>query len=225
MQTISSGESSERPVQPLTDLQIIERVSLGDVKAFEGLMRRYNRLVFRTVRSIARSDAEAEDVAQEAWIAAYQHLKQFEGKAAFSTWVSRIAIRMAISRARRRPNLAALDELDRSNMSTDGDGDPARTAERRQLGRILERAVDELPTEYRVVLVLRDVEQCSTGETAEILGLTEENVRVRLHRSRAALRELLREQPYGTLETVFAFDGQRCDRVVVAVLARLLRST
>ena len=221
MQTIR--ESPERTAESVSDLQIVERVRAGDVKAFEGLMRRYNRLVFRTVRSIARSDAEAEDAAQDAWIAAYQHLTQFQGKAAFSTWVSRIAIRIAITRARRRKTFGPLDELERANMKHEGEDDPEALAERRQLVRAVERAVDALPEEYRVVLVLRDVEQRSTSETAESLGLSEENVRVRLHRSRAALRELLQHEMLEKLDDVFAFDGDRCNRIVLAVLARLER--
>jgi RNA polymerase sigma-70 factor (ECF subfamily) len=205
------------------DMQVIARVCAGHVDAFEVLMRRYNRLVFRTVRSISRSDAEAEDVAQDAWIAAYQHLAQFEGKAAFSTWVTRIAIRIAIARARRQRNQ---ESLDATSMEHDADDDPLRTLHRRELAALLERAIDALPVDYRVVLMLRDVEQLSTAQAAESLGVSEENVRVRLHRSRAALREsLLHEEFQGAMGDAFAFDGQRCNRMVTAVLSRLRRSS
>jgi RNA polymerase sigma-70 factor (ECF subfamily) len=211
------------PSAAASDLQVIAQVRAGDLKAFETLMRRYNQLLFRTVRSIARSDAEAEDVAQDAWIAAYQHLDQFEGRAAFSTWVSRIAIRMAAARTRQQLRWAALDELGGVAVQDELD-DPAGSMERRELASVLERALDALPVEYRIVLVLRDVEQRSTQETAETLGLTEENVRVRLHRSRAALRELVKGELDGSLREVFAFDGQRCDRLVRGVLASLTGS-
>src|SRR3954468_19428244 len=97
---------------PTPDLALIVQVLGGEPNAFEGLMRRYNRLVFRTVRSIARSDAEAEDVAQEAWLAGYRHLAQFEGRAAFSTWVTRIAIRMAAARTRTPLRCEPLEALD-----------------------------------------------------------------------------------------------------------------
>jgi RNA polymerase sigma-70 factor (ECF subfamily) len=208
--------------EPTPDLQIILEVRRGDLKAFEVLMRRYNRLVFRTVRSITRSDAEAEDVTQEAWIAAYRNLAQFEGRAAFSTWLTRIAIRLAAARTRTPFRFETLDDLDRMDMERESDT-PAAALERRQTASMLERALDELPADYRLVLVLRDVEQLSTSETAESLGVTEENVRVRLHRSRAALRERLQANLEGNMEDVFAFDGQRCDRMVHAVMSRLRR--
>jgi RNA polymerase sigma-70 factor (ECF subfamily) len=220
MQTIQAAVPASST--PAPDREVIARVRAGEVQAFEILMRRYNRLVFRTVRSIARSDAEAEDVAQDAWIAAYQHLAQFEGKAAFSTWVTRIAIRMAAARTRQQLRFTALDGNEEVNVEAEGD-DPADALSRRELAGLLERALDALPIEYRVVLVLRDVEQRSTQETAEALGLSEENVRVRLHRSRAALRTLVKGELDGNLREVFAFDGQRCDRMVQGVLAALAR--
>jgi RNA polymerase sigma-70 factor, ECF subfamily len=206
--------------EPTPDLQVIAQVLGGELNAFETLMRRYNRLVFRTVRSITRSDAEAEDVAQEAWIAAYRHLAQFEARAAFSTWVTRIAIRLATARTRTQFRHETLDGLDRREMESESDN-PVVALERRQVAALLEKAIDELPVDYRLVLVLRDVEQRSTAETAESLGVSEENVRVRLHRSRAALRERLQKELKGGIEDAFAFDGPRCDRMVQAVLSRL----
>ncbi len=218
---------SEPPQSP--DAALIARVVAGDTNAFEGLMRRYNRMIYRTVRSVVRSDAEAEDVAQEAWVAAYRHLEQFEGRANFATWVRRIAYRAAVARARRRPALMASAHDDRlTNGASAPDrapesamDDPAQKLHRRQLARLLERAIDMLPTDQRIVLVLRDVQQLSTAETAESLGLSEANVRVRLHRSHQALRELLTLELGDALEEVFSFDGQRCDRLVRGVLSAL----
>jgi RNA polymerase sigma-70 factor (ECF subfamily) len=196
------------------------------MRAFEALMRRHNRLVFRTVRSVIRSDAEAEDVTQDAWLAAYRHIAQFEGRASFSTWLTRIAIRIALLRIRQDQKLRALSEveLEHADMTEQPDH-PARMLERRELTELLERAIDRLPLEYRVVLVLREVEQRSTTETAQCLGTTEENVRVRLHRSRAALRELLKEDLGDGLPDVFAFDGERCNRMTTGVLGRLARES
>jgi RNA polymerase sigma-70 factor (ECF subfamily) len=203
MQTYYPAANPSPSVQSAPDLQVIARVRAGEVNVFEALMRRYNRVVFRTVRSIVRSDAEAEDVSQDAWIAAYQHLDQFEGRAAFSTWVSRIAIRLAMARARRPQPAASLDDL--SEATVQPETDPAFTLHRRQLACLL------------------DVEQQSTEEAAESLGLSEENVRIRLHRARAALRALLNQEFDGSIPDVFAFDGRRCDRLVGAVLSQLER--
>jgi RNA polymerase sigma-70 factor, ECF subfamily len=214
------------PAAP-SDLQLARDVAGGDVRAFEALMRRHNRLIFRTVRSVIRSDVEAEDVTQDAWLVAYRHIAQFEGRASFSTWLTRIAIRIALLRMRQERKLKALSEveLEPSDMNEQQDH-PARMLERRQLTELLERAIDRLPFEYRVVLVLREVEQRSTSETAESLGTTEENVRVRLHRARAALRELLKEDFGDTLpDDVFAFDGERCNRMTSGVLERLARES
>ena len=172
------------------------------------------------MRSITRSDAEAEDVAQDAWIAAYRHLAQFEARAAFSTWVIRIAIRMAAARRRTPLRFEPLEDLDRIDMDHESDH-PDVALQRRQTALLLEQAIDKLPVEYRLVLVLRDVEQRSTAETATALGVSEENVRVRLHRARAALRAHLELDPEGGMGDAFAFDGQRCDRLVHAVLSRL----
>jgi len=228
MQRDDASEPGPAPVaassEPVSDAQIIARVQAGELPAFALLMRRYNRLVFRCARSVARSDAEAEDVAQEAWLTAYQHLAQFEGRAAFSTWVSRIAIRMAGARTRRDRKHAPLDALERAAMPDEVGDNPALELERRQMVTLLERAIDALPADYRLVIMLRDVEQMSTEEAAQTLGLSEENVRVRLHRSRAALRELMTKEVGGVLGDAFAFDGQRCTRIVDAVLAQLSRA-
>jgi RNA polymerase sigma-70 factor (ECF subfamily) len=209
-----------------SDLELASDVARGDMRAFEALMRRHNRLVFRSVRSVIRSDAEAEDVTQDAWLAAYRHIAQFEGRASFSTWLTRIAIRIALLRIRQEQKLRALSEVELEQVDmTEQPDHPARMLERRQLTALLERAIDRLPLEYRVVLVLREVEQQSTSETAQSLGTTEENVRVRLHRSRAALRELIKEDLGDGLPDVFAFDGERCNRMTAGVLGRLARES
>jgi len=227
MQSTHSGARGLPEPAASSDAALIALVMAGDTNAFEGLMRRYNRMIYRAVRSVVRSDAEAEDVAQEAWVAAYRHLDQFEGRANFATWVRRIAYRAAVARARKRPTLtdgACEGALANRSSGLDAENamdDPAQKLHRRQMARLLERAIDMLPTDQRVVLVLRDVEQLSTAETAESLGLSEANVRVRLHRSHQTLRELLTLELGDALEEVFSFDGQRCDRLVRGVLSSL----
>jgi RNA polymerase sigma-70 factor (ECF subfamily) len=194
-------------------------VQAGALDEFELLMRRYNQRTFRVVRGIVSSDAEAEDVTQEAWVAAYRNLGSFEGRAAFATWLTRIAIRRAMAHVQRGRDMQSLDELDAP--LPDAQNGPDEQTQREQLGRILERAIGELPANYRIVVMLRDVEGMDTAETATVLGVSEANVRVRLHRARGALQRLLLDRLEDAERDVFAFAGHRCDRMVAAVLGRI----
>jgi len=222
MTTTSSHADTTRPPAHLADDAVVERVLAGDLEAFAVLMRRHNRRVFRAVRGIVKDDAEAEDVAQEAWIGAYRALASFEGRAAFSTWLTRIAIRRALSHVRRGRPTRSLDDLDHLAPEDDGPG-PEWDAHRREMARVLEAAIDSLPPSYRVVVMLRDVEHMSTADAADALEVSEENLRVRLHRARAALRERLVDELGLAAVEAFGFDGERCDRMVEGVL-RALRS-
>jgi RNA polymerase sigma-70 factor (ECF subfamily) len=199
---------------------MVHAVLGGDVAAFEGLMRRYNQRVFRAARAVLGDDAEAEDAAQQAWLSIYEHLPQWDARAAFSTWALRIVVHAAIRRsgARGRPLPLQLVEDAAPGPAAPS---PEDEVQRRQLRALLERAVDDLPQSLRVVLVLRDIEDLSGPETAVALGLTEEAVRVRLHRARRALRETLTAQIDATTSEVFPFLGTRCDAIVAGVLTAL----
>lgn len=205
----------------LPDEEVIRRVIAGDLDCFSVLMRRYNRRVFRTVRGILRSDAEAEDAAQDAWLDAFRALESFEGRSSFGTWLTRIAIHRALARIRGRGHASAFEDLDRVEPAIDDDEGPESAAQRRELARALEIAIDSLPPSYRLVIMLRDVEHMSTAEAAEALGVAEENLRVRLHRSRAALRDRLIEEMGAAAIDAFRFDGGRCDRLVAVVMEAL----
>jgi RNA polymerase sigma-70 factor, ECF subfamily len=202
--------------QDLQDDELVRRVGAGETHLYELLMRRYNQRVFRVIRSVIPNDADAEDVLQEAWVRAFEHLDQFEGRASFSTWVTKIAFYESLARARKSAHLAALDENHGENMD-----DPEKQAMRGELGRMLQSAVDRLPTSYRSVFVMREVERMSTAETAECLEISEEAVKTRLHRSRAMLRRDLEERMGPALAEAYAFLGDRCDRVVAAVMQRV----
>jgi RNA polymerase sigma-70 factor (ECF subfamily) len=208
----------------LTDEDVIARVRAGDTPLFEIVMRRYNQRLFRATRAILRDDAEAEDAVQNAYFAAYAHLDQFAGAARFSTWLTRIAIREALGklRSRRRRGEVELDTQHEETMMKDQpDETPESYANRRELQGILESAVDGLPEIYRVVFMMREVEQLSTSECAEVLELSEEAVKVRLHRARAMLRENVEKQIGPFIMDAFPFAGRRCDRLTDAVLKRL----
>ena len=212
--------------QSLSDEEVVARVRAGETPLFELLMRRYNQRLFRAIRSVIVADADAEDVLQEAWVRAFEHLDQFAGKAAFSTWVTKIALYEAFGRVRKGKRFTALEnddgeimaEAQRGMTNTD---DPEKQAMRGELGQALQLAVERLPETYRTVFVLREVERLSTIETAECLNLSEEAVKTRLHRSRALLRRDLETQMGPALSETYAFMGHRCDRVVAAVMERI----
>ena len=208
-----------------TDEQVIERVLAGETAAFEIVMRRYNQRLYRVARAILRDDHEAEDVMQDAYVRAYQHLAQFAGRARFSTWLIRIAVHEALARKRRRQRLESLDAITGPSgelvMPAPNSLNPESCASASELHHLLEEVILALPEDYRTVLVMRDVEEMSTAEAAEVLEITEENAKVRLHRARALLRKELYARTRGTTSAAFQFHAVRCDRVVANVFARL----
>lgn len=211
---------------PTTDDEIVALVRSGETSMFEMLMRRYNQRLFRAIRSIVNDELEAEDVLQDVWVRAYEHLNQFLGRASFSTWLTRIAIYEAIARNRKRKRWTALEDpkgeiVPEANRRQTTEYTPETEAMRGQLRQMLDAAVDALPETYRSVFVLREVEQLSTSETAECLDLTEEAVKTRLHRSRALLRRDLEDRIGPAVTEVYAFLGARCDRTVARVLERI----
>ncbi len=202
-----------------SDEEIVRRVLDGATALYELLMRRHNQRLYRIARGILRDDAEAEDVMQDAYVRAYQNLASFQGRAKFVTWLTRIAIHEALSRSRRRLRLQSLDIAGDSNgdimeAAPSATRTPEQQAYDRELAAVLEKAVLSLSEEHRLVFVLRDVEGMSTEETAQCLNLTEENVKVRLHRARAGLRKKLYQAMGGTAAQCFQFHAVRCDRVV-----------
>ena len=207
-----------------TDEDVIRQVLQGHTAMFELLMRRYNERVYRAARAIVRDEQEAEDVMQQAYVNAFQHLAQFAGAARFSTWLTRIAINESLARVRRRGRYETFDD-ERSNvepfMSRNVPEDPERQAFRGELRSLLEWAIDTLPDGMREVFVLRDVEGMSTSEVAESLDVSDDVVKTRLSRGRAALRRVLMERTGATAPDAFRFYRPRCDRVVERVLARI----
>jgi RNA polymerase sigma-70 factor (ECF subfamily) len=208
------------------DEDLVRRVLAGDTAAFELIMRRYNRLLFRVARSIVGDDSEAEDVLQEAYLRAFEHLRRFQGRCRFSTWLTRIAVHEAMNRRRKLRRLklvtsgdSGAQELASYSVVRDG----LEEASRNELRHLLASAVDSLPPELRLVFTLRMVERLSTEQTAESLDLSAANVKIRLHRARALLRTWIDRRIGEESRQLYAFDGARCDRVVRIVLERLAR--
>jgi RNA polymerase sigma-70 factor (ECF subfamily) len=208
----------------LTDDEIVARIRAGETALFEELMRRYNQRVYRVARAIVKDEAEAEDIMQQAYVNAFTHLHQFEKRATFSTWLTRIAIYEALGRRRRSRAAASLSENEDGEaipLMDTARPDPERQAYASELKTLLEDSVDALPEHYRAVFMLREVEGLSTAETAEGLDLGEEAVKTRLHRARAMLRRELYARAGGSTADAFTFHLSRCDRVVAGVFARL----
>jgi RNA polymerase sigma-70 factor (ECF subfamily) len=207
------------------DHEIVERVKAGDTALYEILMRRYNQRLYRVARAILRDDGEAEDVMQDAFVRAYQHLHQFAGRSPFSAWLTRIAVNEALGRLRLRKRNQQLDDTEHggelSMNVVETSPDPEQTASRAELGQLLEEALLDLPEKYRIVVMLRDVEELSTSETAEALDLAEHNVKVRLHRGHAMTRGWFFARVGTNAKSAFPFMGVRCDCVVRGVFARL----
>jgi RNA polymerase sigma-70 factor (ECF subfamily) len=212
----------------LTDEEVVSRILTGQTALFEIVMRRYNERLYRVARAIVRDDGEAEDVMQQAYVNAYAHLRQFAGKARFATWLTRIAIHEALARARKRGRYEPLDD-DLSNvepfMRDCRSVDPERQTSTGELRALLEWAIDELPDGAREVFVLREVEGLSTMDAAEALGVSEDVVKARLSRAKAALRRAVMARTGATAPDVFRFYRPRCDRIVARVLATITAST
>ena len=218
----SSAAASGSGEQPDSDL--IEQILGGNTAIFELLMRRYNERIYRAVRSIVRDEQETEDVMQQAYVSAFTHLRQFNGSARFSTWLTRIAVNEALARVRRQGRYETFDEESPSIeplMPQALAENPERQAFTHELRGLLEWAIDRLPNGMREVFVLRDVEGLSTFEAAECLGVSEDVVKTRLSRGRALLRQQLMERTGATASETFRFYRPRCDRVVAHVLAQL----
>lgn len=223
-----SGMSSPAALAAIdeSDERIVERVLGGERELYEVLIRRHNQRVYRIARSVLGDEDEAEDVMQDAYVRAYAHLDQFEGRAKFSTWLGKIAVYEALARARRRGRFVEWDETtmtDDAQAGSDPRTPPTPEDElgRRELGYILTEAVDALAAPQRLVFVLRQIEGLSTAEAAECLGISEDNVKVRLHRARRALRRSIDRRIGESAPELYAFHLSRCDRIVQNVFARL----
>ena len=217
---------------PADDQELAARIVAGDQSAFVQLMRRHNTALFRTARAILRDDADAEDALQEAYLAAYRHLREFRGDARLSTWLTRIVINQALGRLRSRRRDETVVELrgeasddgasaGREAMDDEGVESPEAGAMRAQLRLLLERKIDALPLAFRTAFMLREVEEMTIEEAAECLAIPPATVRTRVFRARALLRASLAEEMDVATADVFAFAGGRCDRIVAGVLARL----
>jgi RNA polymerase sigma-70 factor (ECF subfamily) len=206
---------------------LLRRAQGGDREAFRAIMQRCNQRLFRVARAVMHNDDEAEDVLQEAYLKAFAGIGQFRGEAGLATWLTAITLNEARARLRRRRptlELAVMDEIGIRVIPFHGQAetpDPEAEAVRSEIRQFLERAIDTLPEDFRIVFMLRDVEGCSVEETATQLELNSQTVRTRLFRARKLLRRDLALKMAGSMDGVFPFLGARCTRITDRVLARL----
>lgn len=217
-----------------SDVQLALSAAAGNASAFETIVRRHNRLLFRTARGVVADDAQAQDVVQETYLRAFTNLHAYRGESALATWLARIAINVAVSSQRKKGRLVQLQEgsdpADPESsvehampLDTPEDDGPDAMAERTEVRALLQASIEQLPVIYRTVFILRAVEDLSVEETAFCLGVSQDVVKTRFLRARAMLRETLAAQVERCAQETFAFAGARCDAVLAHVMAELRR--
>ena len=211
---------------------LVQRIASGDRAAFELLMRRHNRRLFRLARATLRDDAEAEDALQEAYLSAYRAIGDFRGEAALATWLSRLVLNECLGRLRRHARREKVipmvrpahdDESELDAPALPDTGAPERAMMRAEMRVLIERQLDQLPRALRLVFVMREVEDMGVEETARCLDIPEATVRTRHFRARCLLREALEREIGLAQRDLYEFGGAHCDRVVQRVMARLER--
>jgi RNA polymerase sigma-70 factor (ECF subfamily) len=212
-----------------SETDLVDRARARDEAALREIMQTNNRRLYRLARGILRNDSEAEDVVQETYVRAFTHLDGFRGESGLSTWLSRIAINEALGRVRSRKPQVELDAVPEAGLEaqiiqfpvSSAAGDPERSMAQREIQRVVERAIDELPEVFRIVFVARVMEGMNIEETAELLAIKPETVKTRLHRARAMLRENVEKEIGPVMLDAFPFAGRRCERLTENVLKQL----
>ena len=214
----------------LDEAELVTRARHGDREAFGEIMTRCNQRLFRVARSVLRDADEAEDALQEAYTRAFSNFTTFRGDSSLLTWLTSITLNEARGRLRRRRRMVAMDAVEKAQANTAEIlmfpsiveyGDPEHETTRSQLRKLLEHAIDELPEPFRLVFVLRDIDECSIEETAGALGIKPETVRTRHFRARKLLRRELDKKLAAAVTDLFPFLGARCARTTDAVLQQL----
>ncbi len=199
-----------------SEIDLLNRILSGEPRLYEHFIRRYNQRLFRTGMSILNNDMEVEEAMQNTYIKAYEHLNSFENRSTFGTWITRIMINECLLQKKNKQRVLAVPDNQYENISHMKT--PAHVLINKELGTVLESAIALLPEKYRTVFVLREVEDLSIRETAEVLELEESNIKVRLNRAKTMLRENLTGY---MKENLYAFHFTRCDRIVREVFKEL----
>jgi RNA polymerase sigma factor (sigma-70 family) len=208
--------------EQLSDDEIIRRILGGEPRLYEVVMRRYNAMLYRVGMSIVNNGTDVEDIMQIAYIKAYEKLSTFEHRSGLGTWLTKILINESLHHVKKKKRHIAIEMSQELNMDNKPDGNtatPARALLNKELSKMLEDALVQLPEKYRMVFVLREVENMTIAETVDTLNITEANVKVRLNRAKTMLRDSLSD--YYKNDGIYHFHLSRCDRIVNSVFAKL----
>ncbi|MGV6819023.1 MAG: RNA polymerase sigma factor [Parvularcula sp.] len=224
----SEGKNGPPYTMEVADVELVRFAVTGDGAAFEAIMRRHNQRLFRTARGIVTNDVEAEDIAQEAWMLAWRALPSFRADSKLATWLVRIVVNVALGRIRRNsaqiiPLESAMrsrDQQTQSALTQTPDQGPEQSVQRSQVRALIEARIDQLPQAFRSVFMLRAIEEMSADEVSEVLQIPVATVRTRYFRARALLRDALAQEIDIATGEAFSFAGDRCDRIVMKVMAR-----
>ncbi|MCM4167206.1 RNA polymerase sigma factor FliA [Arenibacter antarcticus] len=210
------------PYATLPDFVVVEKVLEGETELFEILLRRYNQLLFRTIRSYIDRPSDIDDVMQDTYIKAFQKLYQFKNDALFSTWLIRIGINEALQRKRKSNRNRTVDINNEKGVIQIADTsimNPERKTMHSESVLIVEKAIDQLPEKYKVVFMLKEVQDLDISEISLSLGLSTSNVKVRLHRARNMMKESILK--FTNSKNAFEFGNSKCDLLVQQVMVKI----
>ncbi len=211
---------------PLSDLEIVRRVLTGEKELYELLMRRNNQKLYRVIRSYIKDLEEIEDIMQNTYLKAYEKLQQFKHSSSFSTWLIRIGINIALARFKEKGKMAFIDN-NYSHFEENGivqmrksyQKSPEELMIHHESKHLIEKTIDLIDQKYKVVFILKEIEGMSIAEISACLDLSPSNVKVRLHRAKALLKEKLME--LHLKKDIFEFGNTRCDHIVSQVMEKI----
>lgn len=209
----------DQPAAQMADEDLIGMILAGEPRLYEQIIRRHNARLFRIGMGIVKNDAEVEELMQIAYIKAYENLSRFEKKSQFATWLTRILINECLAYLEKSKRRQRMEKHNDAYFAGKAAENPAGKLMSKELSRVLKDALEQLPEKYRLVFVLREMEDMSIAETTEMLNITESNVKVRLNRAKAMLRDSLGS--YYKNDNIYHFHLTRCDRIVNKVLTHL----
>jgi len=221
--TVKMNQEEKIAAINISDIEVINRISQGEKNLYVVIVRRYNQRLYRVGMSILNDDTDVQDAMQVAYINAYENLQKFAFKSNFSTWLTRILINECLLRLKRREKTITMNENNMENELRNWPADEPQTPVTKilnsELKNILDDVIRRLPEIYRTVFVMREIENMNVAETQECLAISEVNVKVRLNRAKAMLRNLLSH--YYKKEDILHFHLSKCDRMVEVVMSRI----
>jgi RNA polymerase sigma factor (sigma-70 family) len=213
----------ETQLQQYSDLEIIQKINDGDVKLFEILIRRYNPFLYKIGRTYRYNHQDTEDLMQDAYVNTFFSLKKFEHRSSFKTWITRIMLNLCYQRKHKLSfkNEITGDDIqnEKSNIMFHQSTNNEKITVNKELGRVLENAIHQIPEDYRIVFSLRELNGLSVAETAEALDISESNVKVRLNRAKTMLQKEIKKM-YSP-EEIFEFNLIYCDGMVDRVMKKI----